>query len=143
MSEEDIGHLEPTAEAAPDGATAEMRAKLEKQGPHRAPGGHIAGPWVCRMQFGEWYVRQDPANFAGMGYQHVCSVAASRKGTYYGDLFAATARLIASAPDMLEALQEADEALDRYEDITNSGAPNAAMNARMMVRAAIAKATGQ
>lgn len=74
--------------------------------------GHTPGPWLAVMQFGSWMVRQDPKDWDGNGYQHICSLAASKKGSHYGDMFAANAKLIAAAPDLLEALQQILKAND-------------------------------
>lgn len=70
-------------------------------------GKHTPGPWKCdeRPHFGAWFVRQDPVNWNGMGYQLICDCPAEKKGTHYGDMFKANARLIAAAPDMLDALR--------------------------------------
>jgi hypothetical protein len=70
------------------------------------------GPWRAdvRPAFGDRYVRQDPKNWDGMGYQHICALPADKKGTHYGDMFAANARLIAAAPDLYEALSALVEA---------------------------------
>jgi len=59
----------------------------------------------------------------------------------------ADARLIAAAPDLLEALQEATSALEwRWERVANRAAPvheTAIQEAYNQARAAIAKATGE
>ncbi|CAN5950727.1 unnamed protein product [Sphagnum jensenii] len=65
---------------------------------------HTPGPWKAVMQFGQWYVRQDLENWTGMGCQNICILPAYEKGSWYGDMFAANARLIASAPAMVEEL---------------------------------------
>jgi hypothetical protein len=57
------------------------------------------------MSFGNWHIKQDPVNWDGRGYQGICTVPAVRKGTHCGEMFAANARLITAAPDLLDALQ--------------------------------------
>jgi hypothetical protein len=69
---------------------------------------HTPGPWKIahdRPMFGWWHIRQDPPNWNGQGYQAICSIPSERKGSHYGDMFAANARLIAAAPCLLTALQ--------------------------------------
>src|ERR1700723_1408247 len=67
---------------------------------------HTPGPWkACPPRFGHQFVRQDPADWDGQGYQHICTLPQANKGTYYGEMFASNARLIVAAPDMLEAVQ--------------------------------------
>jgi hypothetical protein len=65
---------------------------------------HTRGPWKCDKDpvFGSWFVRQDPKDWNGMGYQLICDCPAERKGTHYGDMFKANAALIAAAPDLLD-----------------------------------------
>ncbi len=65
------------------------------------------GPWKCDRApvFGEWFVRQDPADWNGMGHQLICSLPADSKGTHYGDMFAANACLIAAAPKLAQAAE--------------------------------------
>jgi hypothetical protein len=69
------------------------------------------GPRKCDKDpiCGSWFVRQDPENWNGMGYQHICILPAEKKGTHYGDMFKANAHLIAAAPMMVEALEELKE----------------------------------
>ena len=64
-------------------------------------------PWKCEKSpiFGEWFVRQDPKEWDGKGFQYICSLPADKKGTHYGDMFKANANLIAAAPEMYEALR--------------------------------------
>jgi hypothetical protein len=52
----------------------------------KVQGTHTPGPWACNMSLGNWHIRQDPANWDGMGYQGICTVPASRKGTQAGDM---------------------------------------------------------
>lgn len=66
---------------------------------------HTPGPWKVVMQYGVWHVREDPLNWDGRGYQHVASLPTEKKGSHYGEMFSANARLIAAAPELLEALQ--------------------------------------
>lgn len=79
-----------------------------KQTKHEA--GFINGPWVISNKgkplFGEWSIRQDPSDRDGQGYQHIAIVPANKKGTWYGDAFHATARLIAESPSMFSIIQE-------------------------------------
>ena len=71
-----------------------------------------AGPWVIsnngKPTFGFYYIRQDPENWNGHGYQaigrNISELHASTKGTPYGDMFKANALLIASAPELIKAL---------------------------------------
>jgi|SRR5580700_1672543 hypothetical protein len=72
---------------------AELAELLEKAGKA------FEGPWVVsdRHEFGNWNVRQDPENWNGMGYQHICSlpVCGGRK-SYHGERFQSTAAHIAA-----------------------------------------------
>lgn len=67
--------------------------------------GFIKAPWKARLSFGRWEIYQHPRNWDGMGFQAVCIVPASRKKTHYGELFAATARLIVEAPAMFRLVK--------------------------------------
>lgn len=88
---------------------------------------HTPGPW--RVAENEWNTRLIPWTGA---VQIEGDVSANWNVpplvcvTYRGDCSDADARLIAAAPDMLEALRECEHHTDTYET----------------VRAAIAKATG-
>jgi hypothetical protein len=86
---------------------------------------HTPGPWKAVMQFGAWHVRQDPEAWDGMGYQHIASLPSDRKGTHYGDMFKANARLIAAAPELLKALQEAEDFITSYFGPVTSDTPDA------------------
>lgn len=62
---------------------------------------HTPGPWVAPPPiFGRQSVRQDPSNWNGRGFQLICTLPSSPKGTHYGEMFKANARLIAAAPDL-------------------------------------------
>lgn len=68
---------------------------------------YTPGPWKATLNFGQWYVRQDPVDWDGMGYQSIGLVGrfhADRKGTHYGDMFKANAMLIAAAPDLVNGI---------------------------------------
>jgi hypothetical protein len=52
------------------------------------------------------------------------------------------ARLIAAAPDILDALRECEEFFDQRADV-DDGIPNDAMNMLVIVRTALSKATGE
>ena len=68
--------------------------------------GHTPGPWKVVMQYGVWHVREDPLNWDGRGYQHIASLPTEKKGSHYGDMFSANARLIAAAPELLDELRK-------------------------------------
>ena len=58
------------------------------------------GPWAVSAetpQFGDWSVRQDPADWNGSGYQLICSLPSAKKGGHYGEMFRANAHFIAAA----------------------------------------------
>ena len=90
---------------------------------------HTPGPWVFTPEVnmaGMRYVRQAPeAN----GSNEICRVEGWRDG-----IGEANARLIAAAPELLEALQKLVRAIDRMPSNPADGLADEA-------RAAIAKAT--
>lgn len=96
---------------------------------------HTPGPWKFGQQYGQWFVRQDPKDWDGGGYQHVCNLPAERKGNHYGDMFAANARLIAAAPELLDALRDLLDVMTGKKQ----GDAIAVQNAQL----AINKATGE
>jgi hypothetical protein len=103
--------------------------------------GHTPGPWkACPARFGRQFVRQDPVNWDGMGYQHICTLPQSPKGSHYGELFAANARLIAAAPDMLAALLKILEASDNDLWVSAEVAVHRIEAALVDCREAVAKA---
>ena len=108
---------------------------------------HTPGPWkACPPRFGHQFVRQDPDDWDGHGYQHICTLPQSNKGTYYGEMFRANARLIAAAPDMLEALQGIIAESDMQNDEISRGAEFyvARLEAALAkCRSVIAKATNR
>ena len=104
------------------------------------------GPWKCDKPpvFGEWYVRQDPADWNGMGYQLICSLPADKKGTHYGDMFKANAYLIAAAPTMYETLLEARKAVKLLGDLTACRADDDYVDGiSANIEAALKKARGE
>jgi len=91
-------------------------------------GADSLGPWTAaKGKNGQWHV------YCASG-ERVCSVA-----QWSADVEAADARLIAAAPDMLEALRM----LIAWEDDAHDTSPTSQYNAAVQAaRAAIAKATG-
>jgi len=92
---------------------------------------HTPGPWE---HTGQGYIVGKEDNGYGLGYVDVCSVylRAVRGRTN------ANARLIAAAPDLLEAL---DALLYAYQDQGNTGSTHD--DKVLQARAAIAKARGE
>lgn len=84
-------------------------------------------PWSFRPQIGDWW-QDKPAQIIADG-----KVIATLAMTKQSDEANARARLIAAAPEMLEALQE----------ITMAVSPAAQLAAEAKAHAAIAKATEQ
>ena len=108
---------------------------------------HTPGPWeLHKPAFGEQhiYVNSDHT-VHGMktksGRQHICVVPyEGKKGAVaYHEMFNANARLIAAAPDLLEALKV------MVEQFTKGSSPSTLKDseARIKAHAAIAKATGE
>jgi len=75
------------------------------------------GPWkYCPDHvFGTRYVRQDPKQWDGRGYQAVCGLPALPAKTHHGDMFNANGYLIAMAPEMYDAMQLFVDRVDRRE----------------------------
>lgn len=101
---------------------------------------HTKGPWqVGKPAFGQLHVY---SNFTvgdmqcNSGRQAICSVPyEGKKGSFaYHEMFAANARLITAAPELLTALQETVQVLQTFS-------PEGAAVER--ARAAISKATGE
>lgn len=103
--------------------------------------GFTKGPWVIKgTLFGEWNISSE-YSVGGVklsnGRQHIASSpsASSKLNPDYFAMFHANARLIAAAPDLLEALESAQMAIMGY---THQNAITLA--ALEKARAAIAKA---
>jgi len=96
---------------------------------------HTPGPWIahyCPEDGGEYSIH------ASNGIHVALSIGGTKSE-------AANARLIAAAPELLEALQEAENALADYiPTIERTGASlNYGHSVLKKARAAIAKATGE
>ena len=93
---------------------------------------------------GPWYI--DPIKAHANGNRRIMSEQCTPVAVVPEHL-AADARLIAAAPDLLEALKEATTALEwHWERIANRAAPvheTAIQEAYNQARATIAKATGE
>jgi hypothetical protein len=100
---------------------------------------HTPGPW----EFGPGYAPGDSTFelFAPGGRQVIaqCSYENMWLSTYDGETDAANARLIASAPDLLEALKRMVE-IDDDEVVMDTDSVKERLSA---ARAAIARATGE
>jgi hypothetical protein len=101
---------------------------------------HTPGPWVARQTFSNrWDIEVLREGLVPLTIGHV-STAVLGVGTHRADLTEANARLIAAAPDLLEALRDA------YCHITllatGQRPPCSNAEASEAVGAVIAKATG-
>lgn len=93
---------------------------------------HTPGPWEVSKGFHKNRIAD--SDDAAIGY-----------ALGSNDEAEANARLIAAAPEMLEALYEAEEYFDNRADADNDETgfvPNTEMKLLVSIRAAIAKATG-
>ena len=104
---------------------------------------HTKGPWdLQKPMFGEQHIYVHSENSvdgkAGSGRQHICVLPYEGKkgGAAYHEMFNANARLIAAAPDLLEALRGLRDAFLGTSVEVQADAMRAA-------RAAIAKAGGE
>lgn len=107
---------------------------------------HTPGPWTLaheRPLFGVWHVRQDPKDWDGQGYQAVATIPASKKGTYYGEMFQANAHLIAAAPDFYSAFCDGKPSVrDKIAEEIRRGGGIFSDAELAAIDAAIAKAEG-
>ena len=115
---------------------------------------HTPGPWeLQRPLFGEQHIYVHSENTVNgrkalSGRQHICVVPyEGKKGAVaYHEMFNANARLIAAAPELLEA---AKLVLEWYEAEDNHSGTDFYQRMQMCrdsedaIRAAIAKATGE
>lgn len=126
--------------AAPtiSGAHAAYKAAKAETGASEHTG-HTPGPRFADTDpvFGNMFVRQDPNNWDGMGYQYICGTPSGTKGGSR-DMFKANAHLIAAAPDLLAALESVKA---EYESHLAPDELN--FKEYKMVCAAISKAKGQ
>jgi hypothetical protein len=105
---------------------------------------HTPGPWRVREAtergiFYQSYVIGPPIDWPSDGEQIAC-----RTPTGLGGRYLANARLIAAAPDMLEALDEADTAFAAFNVCGDCPQTRGAIReAWAKVSAAYAKATGR
>lgn len=106
---------------------------------------HTPGPWTV-TESSDWTGMSgvslgidDAAGQDGERDYHLATVVHGDP-----DELAANARLIASAPELMQALQEAENALDDYVERLEKlgGQMNYGRKVLMQARAAIAKATG-
>lgn len=115
---------------------------------------HTPGPWELQKPlFGEQHIYVYSENSVNgkvlSGRQHICVVPyeGKRGALAYHKMFNANARLIAAAPELLEALQSVHQWMDDQAD-AQSKSGRATFDLMMLreqrdiVRAAIAKATG-
>lgn len=110
---------------------------------------HTPGPWFTgEPHFGRYGIYSEHTAGGGrckQGRQSICIAHYEGKGgsKAYHDMFKANARLIAAAPELLEALEEAENALADYIlTIERTGASlNYGHSVLKKARAAIAKAT--
>ena len=99
---------------------------------------HTPGPWSVEARFG-WYHISSEHSIGGelckSGRQAICAMTheGKRGSTAYREMFAANARLIAAAPELLDALQM----LTRGYGVTFQD-----QALRSFAQDAIAKATG-
>ena len=95
---------------------------------------HTKGPW----SFSDETIRDGLRSrlIHGMPEGMLAIVRVENQGSYYGE---ANARLIAAAPDLLEALQGLLADIQDYQRINNLGGEN--NHWQVISRAAIAKAT--
>lgn len=97
------------------------------------PAGHTPGPWDLSQRNpypGCRYAIMPDANGHGWNIAHVCN----------GEDAAANARLIASAPDLLAALEDVTQELDEW--LVDMCVPVATREKIEYARAAIARARG-
>lgn len=112
---------------------------------------HTPGPWELQKPlFGEQHIYVHSENSVDgkvrSGRQHICVVPyEGKKGAMaYHEMFNANARLIAAAPDLLEALQAAVECgMVPTSSVSEGGASKHSRQVQVadMIRAAIARAT--
>lgn len=102
---------------------------------------HTPGPWkkADRLNGPWWHISAETSGLGpGQGRQAVaCVHGESKRGANaYAEMFEANARLIAAAPELLEALRH-------IEGVAMADEPRDLPGIVQTARAAIAKATGQ
>jgi len=97
-------------------------------------GKHTPGPWCIEGKADGGFLISEGVNSYGDGPERYVGVI---KADRTGELREADVRLIAAAPDLLEALIEAREMLREYEAAATGEHFNS-----LKINAAIAKATG-
>jgi hypothetical protein len=136
----ELGAL-PASQDRATRASTEPASGLGPNGRVSASAGHTPGPWHPGWNSPALTVRAD---FGGAS----CRIATVDRGKSAWGAAAhaeANARLIAAAPELLEALREAHRALMHYEWYANPASGWSAPDkkfVRHMTDAAIAKATG-
>lgn len=106
---------------------------------------HTPGPWkkAERLNGPWWHISAESSGLGpGQGRQAVaCVHGESKRGAKaLAEMFEANARLIAAAPDLLEALQDVD-ALWMHHSVAHSDGKISPLHEKVI--AAIAKATGE
>jgi hypothetical protein len=106
--------------------------------------GYTPGPWIAKRNSSFWEI--NPVNRSESGPWSVGDVCASAPDDADGGLQEANARLIAAAPDLLEALEAAVGCgMVPTSSMKDGGAARHSIQVRVadMIRAAIAKAKGE
>lgn len=107
---------------------------------HQAGARHTPGPWEAKRNSSFWEVKPINGGYDGLPFT-VADVCASAPGFPDAGLQEANARLIAAAPELMEALQEL---VAEYEPNIKTFATDAPRKAKWMAALnAIAKATGE